>query len=48
MNEKAIADTPLKRMGQPGDIATVVRFLLSDESAFVTGSDYLSDGGLTL
>lgn len=48
MNEQAALDTPLKRLGQPNDIATLVAYLLSDESSFVTGSDFLVDGGFTL
>jgi NAD(P)-dependent dehydrogenase (short-subunit alcohol dehydrogenase family) len=37
---------PLQRLGQPEDIATVVRFLLSDEAAFVTGQSIVADGGV--
>jgi NAD(P)-dependent dehydrogenase (short-subunit alcohol dehydrogenase family) len=35
------------RLGQPIDIAHAVRYLLSDESSFVTGIDLPVDGGLT-
>ena len=38
--------TPLGRLGAPQDVATVVRFLCSDEAAFVTGEVLLVDGGL--
>ena len=41
------ARTPLLRLAQPEDIAKVVRFLLSDEAAFVTGASLVVDGGLT-
>ena len=37
---------PLGRIGQPQDIATVVRFLLSDDAAFVTGQAIVADGGV--
>ena len=37
---------PIKRAGKPEDIANVVAFLASDESTFVTSSDYLVDGGM--
>lgn len=37
--------TPLKRIGNTGDIANVAAFLLGAESSFVTGSDILIDGG---
>ncbi|HEX3001752.1 MAG TPA: SDR family oxidoreductase, partial [Methanoregula sp.] len=35
----------VRRMGEPIDIAYPVVFLASDESAFVTGSDFVIDGG---
>jgi len=41
------AKHPLGRLGQPEEIATVVRFLLSQDASFVTGAYYLIDGGYT-
>jgi NAD(P)-dependent dehydrogenase (short-subunit alcohol dehydrogenase family) len=41
------AAQPLGRIGQPADIAQAVIFLASDESAWVTGSNIVVDGGLT-
>jgi 3-oxoacyl-[acyl-carrier protein] reductase len=38
--------TPLGRLGEPGDVAGAVRFLCSDEAAFITGEVLLVDGGL--
>jgi NAD(P)-dependent dehydrogenase (short-subunit alcohol dehydrogenase family) len=38
---------PLGRMGTPDDIAWCVVYLLSDESAFVTGAEFAIDGGYT-
>lgn len=39
--------TPLKRNGQPEDIAGVVHFLTTDAASFITGTDILVDGGVT-
>jgi 3-oxoacyl-[acyl-carrier protein] reductase len=41
-----LAATPLGKLGEPEDIAGAVRFLCSDEAAFVTGAVLLVDGGL--
>jgi 3-oxoacyl-[acyl-carrier protein] reductase len=38
--------TPLGRVGTPADVARAVRFLVSDDSAFVTGQTLWVDGGL--
>ena len=38
--------TPLKRLGQPEDIALCALFLASSASSFVTGKLYEVDGGL--
>ena len=38
--------TPLERLGDPEDVAGAVRFLCSDEAAFITGAVLLVDGGL--
>lgn len=44
--ERRIADgMPLGRIGEPGDVARAVLWLVSDESAWVTGADLLVDGG---
>ncbi len=37
---------PMKRMGQPDEVARAVLFLASDDASFVTGVDLLVDGGL--
>jgi 2-keto-3-deoxy-L-fuconate dehydrogenase len=43
------AAQPVGRMGRPEEVATLARFLASDEAAFITGTDYPLDGGfLTL
>ena len=41
-----LANTPLGRLGEPQDVAGAIRFLCSDEAAFITGAVLLVDGGL--
>ena len=36
---------PMKRMGEPGEIARAVLFLASDEASFINGVDLFVDGG---
>jgi 3-oxoacyl-[acyl-carrier protein] reductase len=43
---KMLGLTPLGRFGEPEDVAGAVRFLCSDEAAFITGGVLLVDGGL--
>ena len=46
--EPILQRTPLKRMGQPEDIAGMVVYLASPASDFATGQIYVVDGGLTI
>jgi len=41
-----VAQTPLGRIGQPGDIASIAVFLASDDSGWLTGEALLATGGL--
>jgi NAD(P)-dependent dehydrogenase (short-subunit alcohol dehydrogenase family) len=41
------SQSPLGRLGTPQEVAAVVLFLLSSEASYVTGSEYVVDGGLT-
>lgn len=43
----ATAAIPLGRLGSPEDIANMGLFLASDEASFVTGADFVVDGGMT-
>lgn len=46
---KAVANhIPMKRPGESSEIASVVAFLASDESSYITGQTFYVDGGLTL
>ena len=47
MDERNIAASVLRRMGDPEDIAGVVRFLLSSDASFITGQAIVADGGVT-
>lgn len=38
--------TPLNRTGEPDDIADVIKFMVSQEARFITGTDILVDGGV--
>ena len=42
-----VSKYPLGRLGEPEDIARVALFLACDDAAFVTGSIYAADGGMT-
>jgi NAD(P)-dependent dehydrogenase (short-subunit alcohol dehydrogenase family) len=46
-HERLSRGIPLKRIGEPDDVAYCVLYLASDESKFVTGSEFKIDGGMT-
>ena len=43
-----LKEIPLHRMGQPEEIAKLALFLASDAAAYVNGSTYVIDGGLSV
>jgi NAD(P)-dependent dehydrogenase (short-subunit alcohol dehydrogenase family) len=45
--EKHHTQHPVGRIGVPEDVAALCWFLLSDKSGFITGQDFLIDGGMT-
>jgi len=44
--DMALEQIPLKRFGQPGDVAKTVAFLASDDSGYITGQVISVDGGM--
>lgn len=47
LREAIIDATPMRRYGQPEEVADVIAFLCSSDARFVTGHDLVVDGGLT-
>jgi NAD(P)-dependent dehydrogenase (short-subunit alcohol dehydrogenase family) len=47
VREKFVPKHPIGHLGAPGDIASAILFLVSDDARFVTASDMLVDGGYT-
>ena len=46
-HERLARGIPLKRIGEPDDVAHAVLYLASDESRFVTGTEIRIDGGMS-
>ena len=42
-----LANIPLNRLGQPGDVSSAVAFLASSDADYITGTTLVVDGGLT-
>ena len=46
--KRALATVPLGRFGEPSDVGHMVLFLASDEARFVTGAEFVVDGGMSI
>jgi glucose 1-dehydrogenase len=44
--QKLLSEIPLRRMGKPAEVASLVVYLASDDAAYVTGSTFVIDGGM--
>ena len=44
---EALSQIPLRRMADPSEVSSLVVFLASDESRFITGAEHIIDGGMT-
>ena len=44
--EKIVATDPVKRLGEPREIASIIAWLASDEGGYATGADFSVNGGL--
>jgi acetoacetyl-CoA reductase len=44
--EKIVAGIPVKRLGTPQEIGSIVAWISSDEGGFATGADFSLNGGL--
>jgi acetoacetyl-CoA reductase len=43
---KIVATIPLKRLGKPSEIASIIAWLASEEGGYTTGADFSVNGGL--
>lgn len=43
--QDVLARTPLKRLGKPEEMAETIAFLASDKASFITGAQFIADGG---
>ena len=48
VRKKKLEKIPLNRFGQPGDVAGMVSFLMSEEATFITGQTLYVCGGLSI
>jgi NAD(P)-dependent dehydrogenase (short-subunit alcohol dehydrogenase family) len=46
-DKQTINQIPMLRQGTPAEVAELASFLVSDKAAYITGQDFVIDGGLT-
>lgn len=46
-DEHIISDIPLKRFGLPEEVANLAYYLISEKASYITGQDFIIDGGLS-
>ncbi|EQB17297.1 SDR family NAD(P)-dependent oxidoreductase [Sphingobium lactosutens] len=44
--DQLVAAIPMRKLGEPKDIGNMVAFLASDEAAYITGAEFVVDGGM--
>jgi len=44
--DKIVATVPVKRLGEPSEIASIIAWLAGDEAGYSTGADFSVNGGL--
>lgn len=48
IEKQMISSIPLGRMGRPGEVADMISYLASEKASFITGANFLVDGGQTV
>lgn len=46
--DQAIEKIPLKRIGEPKEVSSLIKFLISEQSSYITGAQFVIDGGYTV